>query len=39
MTDNTLLAHLAPRFTNRTEDIAVEALGYILSNNSGASRG
>ena len=31
MTDDTLLAYLAPRFTNRTEDIAVEALGYILS--------
>ena len=31
MTDYTLLAHLAPRFTNRTEDIAVEALEHILS--------
>ena len=31
MTDDTLLAHLAPRFTNRTEDIAVRALWYILS--------
>ena len=26
-----LLAHLVPRFTDRVEDIAVEALGYILS--------
>ena len=32
MTDNTLLAYLAPGLTNRTEDIAVKALGYILSN-------
>lgn len=31
MTDNTLLSYLAPGFTNRTEDIAVKALGYILS--------
>lgn len=31
MTDDTLLAHLAPRFTDRIEDLAVEALGYILS--------
>ena len=31
MTDDTLLAHLAPRLTNRTEDIAVRALWYILS--------
>ena len=31
MTDDTLLAHLSPRFTNRTEDIAVRALWYILS--------
>ena len=31
MTDNTLLAYLAPRLTNRTEDIAVRALWYILS--------
>lgn len=36
MTDDTLLAHLAPRFTNRTEDIAVEALGYILSKSEAA---
>ena len=31
MTDDTLLACLAPRLTNRTEDIAVKALWYILS--------
>ena len=38
MADNdTLLAHLSPRLTQRTEDIAVEALGYIL-NKSAASR-
>ena len=30
-TGKTLLAHLSPRFTERAEDIAVEALGYILS--------
>ena len=30
--DKTLiLAHLASRFTNRTEDLAVEALAFILS--------
>ncbi len=28
---DTLLAHLSPSLTSRTEDIAVEALGYILS--------
>ena len=38
MADNdTLLAYLSPWFTRRTEDIAVEALGYIL-NKSAASR-
>ena len=38
MADNdTLLAHLSPWFTRRTEDTAVEALGYIL-NKSAASR-
>ena len=30
-TDATLFAHIIPRLTERTEDIAVEALGYILS--------
>ena len=38
MADNdTLLAYLSPWFTRRTEDIAVEALGYILKK-SAASR-
>ena len=37
-TGKTLLAHLSPRFTERSEDIAVEALGYILSR-SKAARG
>ena len=32
----TLLAHLSPRFTDRAEDIAVEALGYILSGSKAA---
>ena len=36
--DPTLLAHLAPRVTHSTENTAVEALGYILSN-SRACRG
>ena len=36
--DRTLLAHLAPRVTHSTENTAVEALGYILSN-SRACRG
>ena len=30
-TGKTLLAHLTPRLTDRVEDIAVEALGFILS--------
>ena len=30
-TGKTLLAHLTPRLTERVEDIAVEALGFILS--------
>lgn len=34
-----LLAHLSPRFTQRTEDIAVEALGYILSTSEAAREG
>ena len=29
--ETTLFAHIAPRFTDRIEDIAVEALGHILS--------
>ena len=36
-TGSTLLAHLSPRFTHQTENIAVEALGHILSS-SGAAR-
>ncbi len=35
-TGKTLLAHLSPRFTERSEDIAVEALGYILSRSKAA---
>lgn len=35
-TGKTLLAHLSPRFTERAEDIAVEALGYILSRSKSA---
>ena len=40
MTDNSnaLLAFLTPRFTNRTEDLAVEALGYILSRSGATAR-
>ena len=36
--ETTLFAHIAPRFTDRIEDVAVEALGHILSN-SEAARG
>ena len=36
---SSLLAYLAPRLTGRTEDIAVEALGYILSNSIAARSG
>ena len=36
---NTLLAHLSARFTRRTEDIAVEALGHILASSEGARNG
>ena len=36
-TESTLLAHLTPMLTDRVEDTAVEALGYILSK-SPASR-
>ena len=39
MADNkTLLAHLALKFSDRTEDIAVEALGYILLESESARR-
>ena len=34
--ETTLFAHIAPRFTNRIEDVAVEALGHILSNSEAA---
>ena len=34
--ETTLFAHIAPRFTDRIEDIAVEALGHILSNSETA---
>lgn len=37
-TDATLFAHIIPRLTDRTEDIAVEALGYILSQAAAARR-
>ena len=36
--DTTLFAHIAPRLTDRTEDVAVDALGHILSQ-SEAARG
>ncbi len=35
-TDTTLFAHIAPWLTDRIEDVAVEALGYILSNSAEA---
>ena len=34
--ETTLFAHIAPRLTDRIEDVAVEALGYILSNSAAA---
>ncbi|MCY3900816.1 MAG: hypothetical protein OXF86_19740 [Caldilineaceae bacterium] len=34
--DTTLFAHIAPRLTDRIEDVAVDALGYILSNSAAA---
>ena len=34
--DTTLFAHIAPRLTDRIEDVAVEALGYILSSSAAA---
>ena len=36
--DATLFAHIIPRLTERTEDIAVEALGYILSQSTATRR-
>ena len=35
-TETTLFAHIAPRLTDRIEDVAVEALGHILSNSEAA---
>ena len=34
--ETTLFAHIAPKFTDRIEDIAVEGLGHILSNSEAA---
>lgn len=34
----TLFAHIIPRLTDRSEDIAVDALGYILSQSTAARR-
>ncbi len=36
--DTTLFAHIVPWLTDRIEDTAVEALGYILSNSAAARR-
>ena len=36
---DTLLAHLSPWFTPQTENIAVEALGYILNKYAGSREG
>ena len=36
--NDTLLAHLSPRLTSRTEDIAVKALEYILKSSEAAVR-
>ena len=36
--EKTLLAHLVPKIDRRTEDIAVEALGYILFSSPAAMR-
>lgn len=37
-TQTTLFAHIIPRLTDRSEDIAVEALGYILSQSTASRR-
>ncbi len=34
--NRTLLAHIVPKFSDRIEDVAVEALGYILSESESA---
>ena len=36
--ETTLFAHIAPRLTDRIEDVAVQALGFILSNSPAARR-
>ncbi len=36
---DTLLAHLSPSFTAQTENIAVEALGYVLNKYAGSREG
>ncbi len=38
-TGNTLLAHLSKKFTHQTENVAVEALGHILSSSKAARSG
>ena len=35
---DTLLAHLSPSFTSQTENIAVEALGYVLNKYAGSRK-
>ena len=35
---STMFAHIVSRLTNRTEDVAVEALGFILSRSDAARR-
>ena len=37
--NDTLLAHLSPSFTSQTENIAVEALGYVLNKYAGSREG
>ena len=36
---DTLLAHLSPSFTSRTEDVAVRALGYVLAKYAASREG
>ena len=36
--ETTLFAQIVPKFTERTEDVAVEALGYILSQSDAARK-
>ena len=36
---DTLLAHLSPSFTSQTENVAVEALGYVLNKYAGSREG